>query len=171
MEENEGGIQIEYIRAYVDFLLGFPEFKRTRNICSKYLNYSVLSWRLLFVEMWEQLEEYLGNTVDEDLQNFGREELTDKKKAKGEIQEGLLAVQIQETELQIEFTQKKGPEEIEIDVKYNLIDLEVLFSKKPELFFEGEMVKGEEQDLSYVQPHTIRKHKASLQNEIAISIW
>ena len=166
--DNEGGIQIEYIRAYVDFLLGFPDFKRARNICSKYLNYSVLSWRLLFVEMWEQLEEYLGNAVDEDLQNLGGEELTDKKKTKGEIQEGLLAVQIQETELQIEFTQKKGPEEIEIDVKYYLIDLEVLFSRKPELFFEGEMAKGEEQDLSYVQPHTVRKHKAPLQNGIAI---
>ena len=162
-----GSIQMDYLTAYVDFLLGYPKFEVATSICSKYLDYHILSWKLLFSEMWEQLQEFAGNSVEEEgFKEVGRDQI-DKIQAKREIREGVLGVKLEESELSIEYTQQGASEPVEIEIKYYLIDLEVLFSRKPELFFEGEMGRGEEQDLSYVQPHTVRREKVVLHNGTA----
>lgn len=41
-------LQYDYFAAYLDFYIGYPNFTIARDICDKYLDYPVVSWRNLF---------------------------------------------------------------------------------------------------------------------------
>ena len=171
--DRECGIQMDYIKAYVDFLTGYPKFDTAEYICIKYLDYPILTWRVLFTEMHQQLEEFEGKSV-------GKSGKSDKSPDQDanieytediEIEEGSLSVELRNTNIYIEFTQKNGPPEIEFHIKYYLIDLEVLFSRKPELFLGGGGISvdiGETQDLSFVQPHYILRERVNMIEGLAI---
>ena len=60
-------LQFDYLRAYFDFLFGRESnFKVARAIAKRYANYPIVSWRLLFFDVSQQLREYDG-LPDEDL--------------------------------------------------------------------------------------------------------
>jgi hypothetical protein len=51
-------LQYDYFNAYLDFYTGYPDFKIAKATFKKYLNYPVLSWRKLFIDVANQLAEY-----------------------------------------------------------------------------------------------------------------
>jgi hypothetical protein len=54
-------MQYDYMSAYFDFYTGASEgFKVARSIVRKYEDYPVISWRVLFLEILDQLNEYDG---------------------------------------------------------------------------------------------------------------
>ena len=59
-------IQYDYMNAYFDFFTGAEDgFKTARSIVRKYEYYPVESWRLMFLEILDQLNEYDGE-IDEE---------------------------------------------------------------------------------------------------------
>jgi hypothetical protein len=69
--EGEGtlNMQYDYMRAYLDFFIGTESgFKVAKEISSRYKEYPILSWQILFTEILDQLEEFEeGVDYDEDL--------------------------------------------------------------------------------------------------------
>jgi hypothetical protein len=71
--DKEGTLkmQYDYMRAYLDFFLGSETgFKIAKDISKKYSDYPILSWKILFTEILDQLEEFeFGVDYDEDIDN------------------------------------------------------------------------------------------------------
>ena len=72
-EENVKGkygydisLQYDYIKAYIDFSFGYPEFKYAREISEKYKDIPLKTWNEMFTEIRDQLKEYDGE------ENFDR---------------------------------------------------------------------------------------------------
>ena len=58
-------IQYDYMKAYFDFFTGESEsFKTARAIVRKYEDYPVGSWRILFLEILDHLNELDGEVDD-----------------------------------------------------------------------------------------------------------
>ena len=58
-------IQYDYFKAYFDFFTGETEsYKTARAIVRKYEDYPVSSWRLLFLEILDQLNEIDGESEE-----------------------------------------------------------------------------------------------------------
>jgi len=58
--EGEAQIQRDYLSAYLDIYTGGPNFKLAREISERYVEYPIISWRNLFVNLSNQLAEYDG---------------------------------------------------------------------------------------------------------------
>jgi len=59
-------IQHDYMSAYFDFFTGQDEgFKVARSIVRKYEDYPILAWRIPFLEILDQLNEYDGELIEE----------------------------------------------------------------------------------------------------------
>jgi len=135
-------LQYDYMAAYLDFYVGAPEFKIARKIVSQYLEYPVITWRLLFLDMDQQLKEYDGQNIeDEGMQpeDEERKEVSKKKQIKTEPQ---LNINLEGKEVIVDYNNIS-----DIAVKYYIIDLEILFSRTPFLTQNAE-------DFSYVQPNS-----------------
>ena len=60
-------IQYDYLQAYFDFFSGTgDDFKVARRIVQKYDNYPVSSWRMMFLTIADQLNEYDGEFDNEE---------------------------------------------------------------------------------------------------------
>lgn len=60
-------IQYDYLLAYFDFFSGTDdEFKVARRIVQKYDNYPVSSWRMMFLTIADQLNEFDGEFDNEE---------------------------------------------------------------------------------------------------------
>ena len=54
-------LQFDYLQAYFDFLFGrASNFKVARAVAERYANYPIVSWRLLFFDVSQQLREFDG---------------------------------------------------------------------------------------------------------------
>jgi hypothetical protein len=61
-------IQHDYMSAYFDFFIGQEQgFKVARRIVQKYEEYPILAWRIRFLEILDQLNEYDGEVDEEEL--------------------------------------------------------------------------------------------------------
>lgn len=58
VKELNSKLQYDYQTAYLDFITGYPEFKKAKEISQQYLTYPILTWRNLFVEIINQLSEF-----------------------------------------------------------------------------------------------------------------
>jgi len=116
-------VQYDYFAAYLDFFIGYPNFKVARDICDKYLDYPLLSWRSWFYEISNQIAEYDGEVIAEEQKDKLLEE---KKKEKGAVKEEILMVELDGEKFIVTHQNIT-----EIKVSYYLIDLEVLFSRNP----------------------------------------
>jgi len=134
-------LQYDYTAAYLDFYTGAPEFKKAREIVAEYIKYPVLSWRLLFADIDQQLKEYDGVVIDEkmEIDEEERKERSQKKELESEAQ---LDISLDGKELVVVYNSIKT-----IKVKYYIIDLEILFSRTPFLAQNTE-------DFSFVQPNS-----------------
>ena len=114
-------LQYDYMAAYLDFFTGFPEFKVARQIMPKYISYPISRWRMLFLDIQTQLEEY-----DEKKIEITGEESKDKEE-KGIIkEEPQLEAILDGKEIVLDYTNLKN-----VTLKYYLIDMETLFSRAP----------------------------------------
>jgi hypothetical protein len=121
-------IQRDYIEAYLDFLDGYPDFKRSKELCVKYLSYPILSWRNLFVEIANQLAEF----ENKDFESTEVWSINDKvNKASLEAKMPFLEAEMKENKIQINYKNQSR-----VHVEFYLIDLEILFSEDP---FEEKM--------------------------------
>jgi len=77
-------LQYDYFSSYLDLFVGFPNFRRARELCEKYLDYPIVSWRNLFYEVANKLAEYDGEEEEEDssTNNAGDAEDETKKNKK-----------------------------------------------------------------------------------------
>lgn len=127
------------MRAYLDIYRGEANnFKIAREVSAQYLTYPVLSWRNLFKEVANQLDELDGKYVEES------EKVTDveiNKNAKSADAEESLSFELDKTELIIYYQNLNR-----IRINYYELDLEVLFSRSP-------FIKQEANSFSYVNPN------------------
>ena len=129
-------LQYDYMTAYLDFFKGFPHFEKARNIVQIYEQYPVISWRLMFQDMREQLMEYDGKEVV-----YAEEESKEVKKKKAIQKEPQMSFQLVGKEIHVDCENVS-----KLILKYYNIDLEILFSRTPFLMQSTE-------DFSYVQPN------------------
>ncbi|CAK89612.1 unnamed protein product (macronuclear) [Paramecium tetraurelia] len=121
--EDDPVLQYDYLSAYLDFYIGYPNFDRARSICEKYLSYPVIEWRNLFYEVMNLLAEFDG---DEDKIS---ERQTDENKQKNQDQankEEQLEFVVENDQIKITYANIHS-----ISIEHYLIDLEVIFSKNP----------------------------------------
>ncbi|CAD8195213.1 unnamed protein product [Paramecium octaurelia] len=121
--EDDPILQYDYLSAYLDFYIGYPNFDRARSICEKYLSYPVIEWRNLFYEVMNLLAEFDG---DEDKIS---ERKTDENKQKNQDQankEEQLEFVVENDQIKITYANIHS-----ISIEHYLIDLEVIFSKNP----------------------------------------
>ena len=130
------------MRAYLDFYTGSDTgFKVARTVAKEYEEYPVLAWRILFTEIIDQLMEYDGIASMEDFEIDQENE--DKKKQnlkKSKELEPQFHCELKDKEIVLDYLNVS-----EVDIKYYVIDPEVLFSRTPFLMQETE-------DFSYSKP-------------------
>jgi hypothetical protein len=134
-------LQYDYMAAYLDFYTGAPGFKKAREIVAKYINYPLLSWKLLFADIDQQLKEYDGASIEEKL-DVEEEERKERKQKKLLGSEAQLDISLDGKDLLIVYNGMP-----KVMVKYYIIDLEILFSHTPFLAQSTD-------DFSFVQPNS-----------------
>lgn len=140
---------------YLDFYIGYPNFKKAREICEKYLDYPVLSWRNLFYEMANQLAEYDGeDLIDDTLANQDKKLTEKQKNLKSAKTEELLNAELQQDEMNVVHQNCN-----ELTINYYLIDLEVLYSRNPFL------LQGAD-DFGFILPNYSEKIVLELQSDL-----
>jgi hypothetical protein len=122
-----------------------------RRIVQKYEEYPILAWRIRFLEILDQLNEYDGEVDEEELKQSidgvdvasMTEEQKRLKLKQSMKKEPRLTFEISETDkgiLEIESANIKN-----ISVKFYIIDAEILFSRTP-------FLKTNTEEFSYVKP-------------------
>lgn len=139
-------VQVDYMRAYFDFFTGLESgFKTARSIVRDYENYPVPQIRIPFLEILDQLNEFDGEAIeddevpDKDLESMTEEQRKQKYKASIK-REPRLACELTEDKLEIEAANIK-----QVQVKFYIIDAEILFSRTP-------FLKTNTEEFSYVKP-------------------
>ena len=134
-------LQYDYLTAYLDFNNGYPKFEKAREIAKKYKDISLSNWKSMFNEIEDQLNEYDGKiNFDEEINK--EEELSNKEKYKAESEE-MLNIEIKDQKIDIIYKNIS-----EIQIKYYLINIEILFSRSP-------FVKKTKIDFGFIQPQKI----------------
>jgi len=99
-EDEEFKLQYDYFAAYLDFYSEDHKFQRARDICIKYLNYPVLSWRSLFIDIANQLAEFDG---DEMINDDMIEDTDKKQNIKNAEKEEIINMELEGTKLNIAY--------------------------------------------------------------------
>jgi hypothetical protein len=145
MEQNEKEhfsiqLQYDYIAAYLDFSVGYPDFKIAKALCKKYKEFPLIFWRELFEEIEDQMIEFEGKEEFGDIDS-----LIDEEKKKKQATKNVVA-----TEPKLQFTVESDRtlkiiyQNIDkFTIKFYLIDLEILFSRTP-------FIKSNSDDFSFV---------------------
>ncbi|KAL4440764.1 hypothetical protein ABPG74_013745 [Tetrahymena malaccensis] len=140
-------LQYDYFTTYLDFFIGFPNFKKARELCEKYLDYPVFQWRNLFYEVANKLAEYDGEEeqiqepqADQSEEQQKQLKIKNANKKKEETSE-TLKVNLAQTTLDITIQNIS-----KLTITYYLIDLEILFSRNP-------FLSKEASDFSFVKPN------------------
>jgi hypothetical protein len=159
-EDGSLRIQHDYMSAYFDFFTGQADgFKIARRIVQKYEDYPILAWRIPFLEILDQLNEYDGDQFDEldqqdqDEESKSNETLTDEqkrfRKKKAVNKEPTITFEISDTETATIVVDSANV--TNFSVKFYIIDAEILFSRTP-------FLKTSSDEFSYVKPcHVIEK--------------
>ena len=146
-------LQYDYFAAYIDFYMGYPKFAVARDVCQKYLDYPVLSWRNLFVEVASQLAEFDGQDVAEDeAAPVGDEK---KQNTTNATREETVSLEIDQSTLHITHQNVA-----EITLAYYRVDLEVLFSRNP-------FITQSKDEFSFIQPKQTEKIAIANANSLA----
>ncbi|CAI2378280.1 unnamed protein product [Moneuplotes crassus] len=134
-------MQYDYMRAYLDFFTGEETgFKVAKMISKKYADYPILSWKVLFTEILDQLEEFEeGVDYDQEIDN------TDETKKKANLKKSINLEPTLHCELEGKTVKVEYNNIPKILVKYYVIDPEVMFSRTP-------FLNQSTEDFAYVKP-------------------
>lgn len=127
-------VQYDYARAYLSLYRAEP--KLARAIAEQYVDYPVDRWRKLFASVVEQVNEIEGKPaelVDSDDRTQAQEELA--------ATEPSIDLDIEDQSLKVSTQRLK-----QVSVHYYLMDIELLFSRKP-------FVRNYDGQFSYIQPN------------------
>ena len=119
-------LQYDYLKAYLDFISGYPEFNVAKNTCKDYLSYPVLTWRNLFVEIANQLAEFEEKELIENLIESKEKSNIEKAKNTSNFKCDIVYNENELNSIKINYEKMDY-----ITIKYYKVDLEVLFSLKP----------------------------------------
>ena len=137
-------MQYDYMNAYFDFFEGEGNgFKVARKIVREYEDYPIVAWRLMFLEILEQLNEYDGDVDFESDLNVDDESEQGKKKnyKKSKNLEPTITCELENNDtISIETANIKS-----VYIKFYIIDVEILFSRTP-------FLKENTEEFSYVKP-------------------
>lgn len=148
-------IQYDYMNAYLDISNGYPKFEIAKSICHKYKKIPLLYWRNKFEDIEDQLIEYEGKDVVSFL-DIGKDDEIEEEVTDSQIKKDL-----KRNRPTMTFTIEKRNIVIvhsnidEINIKFYLIDLEIIFSICPSL-------KSSTNDFSFVKPNFT--HKINISN-------
>lgn len=137
LNKPDSVMHLDYLAAYLDIYSGYPHFKLAREIAARYQNYPVISWKKLFVNLQNQLNEFDGDLVGQD--QMVKTEYD--KNAQSVTKEESLSFEIDKQSLVVYYQNIS-----QIKISYYIIDLEVLFSRSP-------FLKQESREFSYVEPN------------------
>lgn len=163
-------IQYDYMRAYFDFFIDAEGgYNVARKIVQRYDNYPISSWRLKFLAIQDQLDEFDGEFDD-----GGLNEEADQPEAISDGTGSDATLRIAERKAEnLKKSKKREPnisnidideagnlkiETVNIDsitVKYYIIDAEVMFSRAP-------FLQNNAEQFSYVTPY-LKTDKTILQ--------
>jgi hypothetical protein len=153
-------LQYDYLTAYLDFSNGYPKFEKARAISKKYKDISISSWKNMFNEIEDQLNEYDKKLdFDEKITEEEKESLKSEKH-KGELEESL-NIELKDQSININYRNVST-----ITIKYYLIDIEILFSRSP-------FVKKTKVDFGLVKPQkieTIKVENTKIENKYLLNI-
>ena len=146
-------IQYDYLSAYFDFFTGEQDgYKIARRIVQRYDNYPLSNWKMMFLAIEDQLNDFDGE-FDLMQSEYGTEsEYTGSEASLRERkQENLKKSKSKEPVLSQTLIDEQGALTIEtvniqtVTVKYYMIDAEMLFSRAP-------FLKNNAEEFSYVKP-------------------
>lgn len=138
-------IQYDYIAAYLDFYVGYPDFKMAKEIYQKNKNFPLAHWNELFEDLNDQLFEYEEKEKCIDIDSILDIEKKNKQQTKKLIkQDTKLQFSVENKSLKITYANISS-----ITVKFYLIDIEILFSRTP-------FIKQGSDDFSFVQPNYVK---------------
>lgn len=156
-------IQLDYLDAWMDLKYGFDnDFELAKSICSKYLDYPIISWRNKFIDIANEVTQ-IDETASDDNFSTGQNKThrskdlnSDSEGEEGEIEETLKkpspdTAVLQQQKPRLEASIKGTGIEVnsiqvsEIRISLYKIDLEVLLSDNPTL-------KLQKLDVGYLRP-------------------
>lgn len=146
-------LQYDYLAAYLDVYTGHPDYKVSREIAKKYLDYPVLSWKKLFTDLSNQLREYDGVEVEKHAQV---EDAELSKNIKASIGEQTFSFELDQSTIILTY---QSTEELEFN--YYELDLEILFSRTPFLISSKST-----DDFSYVKANLTQKIQLKKSNQL-----
>lgn len=143
-EEGSLVLQYDYMSAYIDFYIGAEtNYQVAREICRKYQEYPVLHWRSLFDKIADHLREFDGEMeVDYEI-NQDSEGSKEKNLKKSKELEPILNAVLKTHRIQVDYQNIES-----IEIKYYMIDPEILFSRAPFIYDDTE-------DLAFVKPSLV----------------
>jgi len=112
-------MQYDYLRAYLDFYS--PEHKEARGIALQYKDHPVDRWRFVFTEVLNQLDEIDGKSI-----NVVDKENRDHQQAKLTATEPSFEFKVESRKVAVAYQNMP-----EVQVRYYLMDVELLFSGSP----------------------------------------
>jgi hypothetical protein len=153
-------LQYDYLTAYLDFNNGYPKFEKAREIMKKYKDIAISSWKNMFNEIEDQLNEYDKKIdFDEKITEEEKESLKSERH-KTELEESL-NIELKDQSININYRNVST-----ITIKYYLIDIEILFSRSP-------FVKKTKVDFGLVKPQkieTIKVENTKIENKYLLNI-
>lgn len=114
-------LQFNYMQAYFDFYDSQTGYKLAKAISKQYVDYPVITWRMKFQEILDQLKEFEGQEEEltgEQQEKKAEEEKKDQKKS--------VSFELEGKDIIIKYDNVS-----QVTIKYYLIDPEVAFSKSP----------------------------------------
>ena len=140
-EKGTMRIQYDYLAAYLNFYTGMSSnFKIAREISSKYTNYPVLYWNGLFREIREQLQEFDGVLhLHQEINQKDELQKTENLKISKNLAPQM-ECKLDGKKIVIDYLNIS-----KIDIKYYVIDPELMFSKSPFLTLKTD-------EFSYIKP-------------------
>ncbi|MCY2975649.1 MAG: hypothetical protein NTW52_13400 [Planctomycetota bacterium] len=163
-EQTSLGIQYDYFAAYLNFYRG--DFDSALMMANKYIDHPQLKWRDWFTQVRDQIQERNAIQIGE------RSETVSNEDWKKESQQRLLSGQRNNEQLQaaaklpsLEILEEAGQYKLqhrnvnEVDVHYYLMDIELLFTRKP-------FVQNNDSRLNVIAPNRSEKLKLGSGDEV-----
>lgn len=112
-------VQYDYLQAYLDFYISYPNYHVARQICKEYMNYPVPAWRRMFHEIAYQLGEF-------DQKSSETDKVKDSTHQKDTELEKLLSIESQNNKIIVKYKNISS-----FKISFYKIEIEVLFSRNP----------------------------------------